>query len=255
MNIPSRLDALENQHRPEIDQHAAALADMLGRIDALFWPARVIGGRTSRLAALESERAAALATGLQWSGLSEGGSRAWKQNERQRAALESAGLVIVSRAESVPRLRLTPEAEHWTRRALGLSTVYDSIPQSLYQIIAEAPADSPLTRAGGWLSEAALTEWDYNSRPQASDWNPLIELLLPMLAAGILESRATTTAQIYYRAARPLPALEDEPQIEISSAPDSILEVYARAFGEGSEARERLENPGAEVYIPLSATR
>lgn len=255
MNIPSRLTALETDHRPAIDQHAAALADILGRIDALFWPARIIGGRTSRLAALEAERATYHAAGLQWAGLAEGGSRAWKKNERQRAALESAQLVTVSRAESAPRLTLTPEAEHWTRRALGLSTLYDSIPRALYQIIAEAPEDSPLTRSGGWLSEAALTGWDYNSRPQASDWNPLIELLLPLLAAGILESRTSTTAQIYYRAARPLPALEDAPQIEISTAPDSILEVYSRAFGEGSEARERLENQGAEIYIPLSATR
>jgi hypothetical protein len=255
MNIPSRLDALETKHQPAIEQHAAALADILARVDALFWPARIVGGKTGRLAALEAERSAYHSTGIHWAGLAEGNSRAWKQNERQRAALETAGLVRISRAESTPRLRLTKEAEHSTRRALGLATLYDAIPRELFRVITEAPADSPLTRAGGWVAEGYLAGWDYTERPKPSDWDALTELMLPMLTAGIVESRTSTTAQIYYRAARPLPALEDEPQIEITSAPDSILEVYSRAFGEGSEARERLENQGAEIYIPLSATR
>jgi hypothetical protein len=254
VNNSLRLSALETKHQPAIEQRAAALADILARTDALFWPARIIGGKTARLAALEAERSDYHSTGIHWAGLAEGNSRAWKQNERQRAALETAGLVRISRAESTPRLRLTLEAEHSTRRALGLSTLYDAIPRELFRVITEAP-DSPLTRAGGWVAESYLTGWDYNSRPQASDWDALTELMLPMLTAGIVESRTTTAAQIFYRAARPLPAREDAPQIEIATAPDSILEVYSRAFGEGSEARERLENPGAELYIPLSATR
>jgi hypothetical protein len=255
MSHARRLEILETKHRPAIEQHAGALADILGRTDALFWPARIIGGKTARLAALEAERKTYHAAGLQWSGLSEGGPRAWKQNERKRTALETAGLVTISRAESFPRLKLTPDAEHWTRRAIGLPTVYDAIPQGLARLIAETLEDSPFTRTGGWVAESYLTGWDYNSRPRASDWDPLAEQILPLLVAGHIESRTTTAAAVYYRAARPLPPLKNAPQIEINAAPDSLAEVYSRAFSEQAEAVQRLENPGAELYIPLSATR
>ncbi len=233
-----------------ISDHMEALAGLLGTIDALLYPHRERQGAS----AIHQRQRRYQDFGILWQGSIGGSTRAWKSDERLRAALVESGLITIHKSSgSVPGVKITPSAENAIRRSLGLPVACREL-LVLIGVIAGQDDDSGDYRSGGWLSECRIFDSDYTKRPSSCDWHSDTEHLHPLLVAGCLESRSSTAGAVYYRVTgRHLPTFET---IEIGPATEAVLDVYSTAFIRAVETRslnEPLDND--EVFIRLSATR
>ncbi len=251
MSIRNSLTRLESSGSGSpISDHMEALAGLLGTIDALFMPIRERTGASSI-----SQRQRRYADyGIVWQSAIGGSSRAWKSDERLRAALVGAGLITTHKSSgSIPGCKITPPAEHAVRRSLGLPVGSRQL-LALVEVMAGQDDDSAAFRPGGWVSECRLFGGNYADRPSSADWHHDTEHLLPLLSAGCVESRSTTVGHVFYRSTG-LPFPQFEP-IDIEPASASVQEIYSKSFVSAVQSRKLHEPIDAdEVHVSLSATR
>ena len=211
MSVRTRLNQLERGKKATPDNFDAAMAHLIGTIDGLFWPSAYELEKLHILPTIQNERTQYHETGIAWSGLSTGrDAAAWKTNQRQREALEKAGLITINRAGSKPLVKPTPEAMRDMQQRLGLfhSESVDVLKVKVRTMIAlvaegslrEGPDAHPW--APGelcWCHETWLFSREYSELPMRCNWAPLQELVLPLLIDGTLETKQTTIKHICYR--------------------------------------------------------
>ena len=93
----------------------------------------------------------------------------------------------------------------------------------------------------------------WHSEDQA-DWDKSIELVLPLLTAGVVESIPSTVLQVFYRLTnRPMPEVAQPPEVE-QTGDSSLWDVYAKSFNGALASLDQLQKTN-EIVIPLPATR
>lgn len=249
-----RLDSFESRDASGIGNHAAALADLLGKVDSLFWPFRYSLERGNP-AAIEDRRQLYFKRGIEWSGTNSGDELSTKANERQRRSMSRAGLIRCrsAKAKAAVFVRFADGVEDTTRRLLGLRQLSDCR-LALAMLITKFNESHGWCRRGGWVAECRLFDSDYTERPKGSNWWADFDSLLPLLTAGVVESRSSTVGHVFFR-----PTGVELPESTGFDAntehDDSLFKVYEDSFHTGLHDREHWTHDSAEIFIPLSATR
>ena len=177
-----------------LDGHLDAIAGILGTIDGTMWPIRSVGHNKANCA-IQQHQKRYHTNGISFQGLSGGGSdRAWKSDERLRAALVDAGLITIQRmSKANAGIKITPWAEDAVRRACGLPSFRDAF--IVFELLKLLPPFFP----DGWVAESDLFNANYQDRTNGSDWGRDTELIVPLLVAGVVESHTSTNAHVFYR--------------------------------------------------------
>lgn len=242
--MKSRLDKLETRSDSSLADHAETLVRILGKVDAIFWPTR----NPSNLATIHQQRRRYLASGIPWS-TGSGDSRQWKSDQRQREAMAAAGLVKLNKTTAtLPSVQLTPATEAQVRAMAGVP-----IPQLCHYLVARLSSpDAEEDRPGGWYAETWLFQRTYQSHATDHAWNDAVEIILPALVAGVIESKPSTIGHLFYRTTgKPW----QEPPEATEQYSERLSGIYYDTFHRERPARETVPAADAgEIVIPLSAT-
>lgn len=273
MSSRSRLQKLQRHINADIDKHDIAMADILGKIDALFWPRTFSMDKWNVHAALFQLRKRYRANGIRWKGLASGrDSASWKTNQRLRDSMEAEKLITVSRGDSGPSVKLKNMES--LRASLGLFTRSQSIGIFAQCVLGpELQLDEPDAPRTAWCGETWLFQRTYKELPTRHDWDLCAERVIPLLVDGSLEYKQTTIGHVCYRVADPTPAdesaetpysddeiceaikqiAEADHKPPIPTASKQAIRAYYDSFDSAMNENSRLD-PEYEIAIPLPAT-
>lgn len=259
MTLRRRLNKLENELtsvnggdlRAAILEHARTLCDILGRVDALWWPIRAGIHSRWRGAVIERQREYRRFGGIPYSSGGRSDSTKWKSDERLRKSMRDSGLITISKKSGQPRLQIVPHVEVSIRQGiLGLDW-HGMLFAALLQKVHD---DNDLQcRKGGWVSEVRAFGSDYKERPHQNDWFADESKVLPLLIGGHVETETTTTGHIYYRTVR-VPDCDPVP-VELDYD-EALADVYLDSWLADHNGRVHwaVDDP-YEVFIPLPASK
>jgi hypothetical protein len=238
MNARRRLDRLEVATEASAAELHLALARLLGMVDGLLTPPRTTISALATYgfavdAAREYHRG-----GLVF-GSGDGKGRSHVADHRTRVALRGAGFVTLNNG----KVQLTALGDRLGRVLCGVA-----VDHWLYQAIIDrlrSDQDWNDPRPGGWRSELDLFG-------RAGDQRDT-EIMLPLLGAGLIESRSSAAGVVFYRS---IDGAGDWVGVDVQEGySEAAAEVYTAAYVTAIEHRQRQKYDGAEVFVPLSASR
>jgi len=240
MNLKSRLSRLEQQAASANDDWQRLLVSLLARLDALAWPFREhTGSFRPEVRRLFREYLSGVG-GLRASGQ---GETSWKAAHFARNQLiESGRCDAVTSGGQVTGLRLTPQ---------GLADAMALVGTRLRSITESSGVLQRIRAANGqWLSESDLFGIPLDGDPTI--WAGLIDYVLPLLRAGIVESNSDLRSRSYFRSI-------DGVQVPAEAA-SSLSEAswsdswYIASFNSERAALMRLECLDGGIVIPVRCT-
>ena len=169
----------------------AMLLGVLADVDALFEPIRSWSIRNPANAAIAERREDFRRLGIQSQG---GGAMATRQSHsRTLVDLEARGLVLITRHNRSPYLRLTEAAEDHLRAIAGLPLAIDSL--RLIRLIVKL-TDAGVTNTG-FVCETAILGRDYD-KLKSPDLVRLENNMIPLLARDLLRSASDSAGRVGY---------------------------------------------------------
>lgn len=234
--LATRLAKLETSVSSTLSADASRLlVQLLGRLDALFWPHRSHDGSyRAEVRRLQVE----YLNGVGGLVARASGETNWKSSHFARTELIAAGLcTALESGGQVVSLRLTPQ---------GISDARGMVGSRLHDVATCVPLLDRL-RDQGWVSESKLFQIDLVGNP--SEWERLIDFMLPLLRAGLIESNSDTIGRCSFR-------MVDG--VEIPVEPPSIRTVetwgddeYLQSYNSERAALARLECDDGGIFIPM----
>jgi hypothetical protein len=247
--LHSRIGALEQRQgtdSPLTSPSKTLLVQLLAKLHALFWPHRVtitIQPPIPEIRARQREYLAGVA-GLPWKA---DGRHDWKSASELRSSLVASGhLQAVSSSGQIQSLMLTPLGLETATRLVGSRLASAEEARICLEIVRSK------IRQYGWpIREGVLFGIPAFGNPE--NWQEHIELVLPLLTAGVLRCDSDTQGRILFTLADgvelPEPVAVDATEEEWAD------EIYLKAF---NNERHVLANADprdvSEVYIPVGAS-
>lgn len=203
-----------------------ALAEILGRCDAMRWPARA--GQQSRDATIGLVQLQRNFAGVPLSAGRGSDSAAWQRSKRLRDRLAAAGLVAIQEHGGRAMVKVSPAVERRLRAAVGVW-----VPPVLSEFL------ESLIRSRSWIAE-----------DQAVGGQDGFELVAPMVLEGSIEARSDTVGRLRFRWLREF----RHEEISESYRPEWAA-VYTESFCNEFPKRQRVAPvDSAEVFLPMPAS-
>lgn len=217
------------------------LCEVLGRRDALFWPRRADPNLS--LSVLQDRRRDCL-RGHYGVSARASGRTDWISSMEVRNQIISRGYAVGIKTSGgeVSGLAITPTGEAMARALIGgLATLATRETQLIFHYLRlrEATLKGP-------IAESLLFQRPLFGDP--TSWNHLTELVLPLLTAGLMESRFDGVGRAYYQlVSNELPQAVECDQAEVAGMHD----CYIAAFNAELHILDTLEGDGG-LTMPLS---
>lgn len=240
-NLSARLQRMEAQSCNILtDAALQLLVDLTARLDALFWPHRLHKPYRPEVRKMQRDYLHNKA-GLR---AAASGETNWKGQHLARKALIEAGLCSACTAGGqITGLRLTEQGLSDARALIGDRLLSISACLPLLKEIQQQATDE-------WISESRLFGVELTGSP--TQWEPLIDVCLPLLRAGLIEQNSDLWGRCYFRSC---------PAVEVPNEPASQLSVaywadaaYLDAFASERAHLEQMVSTDSGIVVPIRCT-